>query len=437
MDNPWFLRIISLLFAVLLFITVQNELEGNQINTVGTSVESIPNVPVQVYYDDDNLVVTGAPETVTLNIEGPSNLVLSAQTMQDYTVFIDLRELTLGQHEVEVQYENLPERLNVRTDPRTVTINIEELITEEFTVEPDMNERLLADNYVVKSTNVEPNRVTVTGARSIIEAISFVKATVSGDEGLNESFTQEARVRVLDRDLNKLDVIIEPEVVNVAVEIEEYSRDIPVVLEQEGTPPEGVTINSITSTTSTIRVFGSRTAVDALEQLEVNVDVSEIEESGTLDVNLDVPEGISSLGSETIPVTFDVTVEETEAQTNQVPEEEASTDNTTVTEDTTTTEDTEEETTSRTFENVPIVVTGLAEEWQSTFAIPSEGVVNVTATGPESQVNELTVSDVQVSLNASTISEEGEFTLPIEVEGTDTATWVAELSQATLIIERA
>lgn len=428
MDNPWFLRIISLLFAVLLFISVQNELEGNLINTAGTSVESIPNVPVEVYYDDDNLVVTGAPETVTLNIEGPSNLVLSAQTMQDYTVFLDLRNLTLGQHEVEVQYENLPERVNVRTDPRTVTITIEELITEEFTVEPDMNERLLADNYVVKSTNVEPNRVTVTGARSVIEAINFVKATVSGEQGLNESFEQEAAVRVLDRDLNKLDVLIEPEVVNVSVEIEQYNKEVPIVIEQEGSPGEGITINDVSTAVSTLRIYGTRSAVDALEELVVNVDVSEVEESGTVDLELNVPEGISSISRETIPITFDVTVEEPEVTLDEGAAEE---------DPATSDEQQEDVSATRTFENVPIVVAGLAEEWSSTFAIPSEGVVNITATGPESQVNELTVADVQVSVDAADITEEGEFTLPITVSGTDTVIWTAELTQATLVVAQA
>lgn len=428
MDNPWFLRIVSLLFAVLLYITVQNELEGNQVNTIGTSVESIQDVPVQVYYDDDNLVVTGAPDTVTLNIEGPSNLVLSAQTMQDYTVFLDLRELPLGQHEVEVQYENLPERLNVRTDPRTVTVTIEELITEEFAVEPDMNERLLADNYVVKSTNVEPNRVTVTGARSIVEAISFVKATVSGEQGLNESFTQEARVRVLDRDLNKLDVVIEPEVVNVSVEIEQYSKEVPIVLEQTGSPQDGVTINSITSTVSTMRVFGPRSVVDALEEIPVRVNVSQIEESGTVDVEVEAPEGIDRVGRDTVPVTINATVAAPENEAEQVPEDDTSVN--------TPPEDMEDMVTSRTFQNVPIVIAGLAEEWSSTFAIPSDGVVNVTATGSESQINELTAEDVQVRIDASTVDEEGEFTLPIEVEGSDVATWVAELSQATITVAR-
>ncbi|MFC4354816.1 YbbR-like domain-containing protein [Chryseomicrobium palamuruense] len=428
MDNPWFLRIISLLFAVLLFITVQNELEGNQINTVGTSVESIPNVPVEVYYDDDNLIVTGAPETVTLYIEGPSNIVLSAQTMQDFTAFIDLSNLPLGEHEVEIQFENLSNRLDIRTDPQTVTVNIEELITEEFTVEPDMNERLLADNYVVKSTNVEPNRVTVTGARSIVEAISFVKATVSGEQGINESFEQQASVRVLDRDLNKLDVIIEPQEVTVSVEIEQYNKEIPVRLEQQGTPADDVTIDGVSTSVTNIRVYGARSAIDALEELEVPVDVSEIRESGTVQVPIELPEGISRANRDTIPVRIVVTVETPEP----TPDEEASDAGINVEE-----EEAEDVSTTRTFEDVPIVVAGLTEEWSSTFTIPSEGVVSVTATGRESEINNLTAADVQVEVNASEVAEEGEYTLPLSVTGKTGIIWTAELTQATIVVATA
>ena len=429
MDNPWFLRIISLLFAVLLFISVQNELEGNQINAVGTSSESIQDVPVEVYYDDDNLVVTGAPETVTLNIQGPSNLVLSAQTLRDYKVFIDLRTMTLGEHEVPIQFENLPERLEVRTDPQTVTVTIEELITEEFSVEPDMNERLLADNYVVKSTNVEPNRVTVTGARSIVEAISFVKATVSGEQGINESFEQQASVRVLDRDLNKLDVIIEPQEVTVSVEIEQYSKEVPITLAQQGTPPEDVTVGDVSTSVSSIRVYGARTTLDALEELEVPVDVSDIRESGTIQVPIELPEGVSRASRETIPVRIAVTVEEPEP----TPEEEASDAGINVQEE----EEEQDVSTTRTFEDVPIIVSGLAEAWSSTFSVPSEGVVNVTATGPESEINQLTAADVQVEVDASEVSEEGEYSLPLSVTGKDTVTWTAVLTQATLVVATA
>ena len=51
---------------------------------------------------------------------------------------------------------------------------------------------------------------------------------------MKQSFTQEATVKVLDRDLNKLDVTIEPEIVKVQVDIAEYSREIPVVLKETG-----------------------------------------------------------------------------------------------------------------------------------------------------------------------------------------------------------
>ena len=81
---------------------------------------------------------------------------------------------------------------------------VEEKITETFKVEPEFNKRLLADDFHVASMDVDPSTIEVTGAKSVIESISFVKATVSGENGVKKSFEQQAKVRVLDRDLNKL-----------------------------------------------------------------------------------------------------------------------------------------------------------------------------------------------------------------------------------------
>ena len=70
------------------------------------TVDVIRDIPVEVYYDDENLVVTGLPKTVNVNIEGPTQLVLSAKVMKDYKVFVDLRELTIGAHRVPISTEN-------------------------------------------------------------------------------------------------------------------------------------------------------------------------------------------------------------------------------------------------------------------------------------------------------------------------------------------
>ena len=92
-----------------------------------------------------------------------------------------------------------------------------------------MNVCLLKTFNVVK-IDVDPATIEVTGAKSVIESISFVKATVTGDKEINKSFEQQARVRVLDKDLNKLNVTIVPEQVTVKVEIAEYNKEVPIVL---------------------------------------------------------------------------------------------------------------------------------------------------------------------------------------------------------------
>ena len=52
---------------------------------------------------------------------------------------------------------------------------------------------------------------------------------------------------MLDRDLNKLDVTIDPEKVKVKVEINEYSRELPIAIQQIGEAQEGVTIDKLSS----------------------------------------------------------------------------------------------------------------------------------------------------------------------------------------------
>ena len=94
--------------------------------------------------------------------------------------------------------------------------------------------------FNVVNMEVDPATIEVTGAKSVIESISFVKVTATGDNGINKSFEQKARVRVLDKDLNKLNVVIDPEEVTVKVEIAEYNKEVPIVCKSRGTPAENV-----------------------------------------------------------------------------------------------------------------------------------------------------------------------------------------------------
>ncbi len=423
MNNPWLLRIITLTFAILLFVSVKSDLESDHQNSSNNAIDVLRDVPVEVYYDDENLVVTGVPDTVDVNIQGPANFVTSAKIMKDYKLFVDLRELPMGEHRVAISQENFSEKLKVRTDPVYVNVVIEEKITQEFRVDLDMNESLLAENYVMTSS-VEPRTVNVTGAKSVIQSIGYVKATISSEKGIDKSFEQEASVRVLDLDLNKLDVSVEPRTVNVKVTVEEYSKEVPISLSKKGTPKEGLTINALSTATQKVRVYGPRSVVDKIDRLNVDVDVSKIEDTGSISVKMVVPEGVTKLSQEKIDIKADVT--SVAPPSNGTDEAEKEDEDTAVA----------DEITEKSFTEMRIAVKGLPEQLASSFETPTDGIISVVAKGTPDALKDIQSGDISIYVDAQNI-EVGERILPIQIDGPSNVEWQTSESEAKLMIKDA
>ena len=153
MDNPWFLRFTALFLAIFFFSPYRRKKIRNS-KAVGDAMDIIRDVPVEVYYDNENLVVTGVPETVNMTIEGPANIVQTTKLLKDFTLRVDLSNLPMGRHTVKIKPENISEKLEVRIDPATIEVVIEEKITQTSRVDPELNERLLAEDYTVVKIDV-------------------------------------------------------------------------------------------------------------------------------------------------------------------------------------------------------------------------------------------------------------------------------------------
>lgn len=442
MDNPWFIRGIALFFAVLMFLVVQSDEEQGSRAAGGTDIAVLQDVPLEVYYDDENTVVTGAPETVSVTIEGPGNLVRTTKTIKDFTVFVDLRTLTMGAHKVRVQTENLSEKLQASIEPETVDVVIEERISREFRVDPEMNERLLAENHVINSLEVEPATVMVTGAKSVIDSISFVKASVTADPGVDGPLEQQASVRVLDRDLNKLNVAIEPAEVTVKADISQYSRSVPVKLRRSGTPEEGVTINSLNTATETVKLFGPKNVLDEIGELTAEVDVSKVTASGKLTVELKKPAGVTKISPGSIDVDVQATVNDNDEETAEAPgepdepvaeaeppEEESESEPANQADESSGSKETAQQgnasgaedsgtadqEASGTLNGLAVEVRGL-EEGQTGEVIQPEGPLSLKIRGPKSAVDSAKSGDFKLFVHAGGITE-GEASLVVQVDG--------------------
>lgn len=430
LDRPWFLRVTALFLAIILFFSVQADEENLKNKTAGDQVDYIHEVPVEVYYDDENLVVTGVPETVKVTIEGPISVVQTTKLLKDFTVFVDLRTLTMGQHHVRIKHENISEKLKVRIDPSLIDVIIEEKITKTLPVEPEMNTRLLAEDFTVVNMVVEPSTIEITGAKSVIEAISFVKATVASGEGINKSFEHEADVRILDRDLNKLNVEIAPEKVIVKVDVVENNKEVPIVLKTKGTPAEGVVIESLVSEQAMMKIFGSRKVLDEIEEFVVEVDISKVTESSKVEVDVKKPKGTSEISNTKLNITIKATVKDLEDEEREDatrPDIETNTDD----------EDLEEVVVMETkrFEDIQVVVNGLNRKYKSDFVKPKNGQLTLTVTAKSSIMKNLNNSNFSVFIDASNADTEGEQVYPVMVNGPENVSWIVSEAEVTMNIE--
>lgn len=99
MDNPWFLKGVALVLAFLLFSSVPDG-GGNKATDenvpASQKVETIEDVPVKSYFDTENFVVSGVPNTVKLTIQGPKSIVQTAKSIKDFEVYVDLTDAKIG-----------------------------------------------------------------------------------------------------------------------------------------------------------------------------------------------------------------------------------------------------------------------------------------------------------------------------------------------------
>ena len=422
-DSPWFLRITALALALLMFFTVRSETspDNNTMTTSDRQAEVIHNVPVKVLYDNKNLIVSGVPQTVDVSIKGPLAVVIQTKAIKDYEVYLDLSKATIGKHKVKFKYKGFSDKLHIQIEPSTIDVSIEEKVTRTFKVDPDFNESQLAPNYFVKAMTANPNEVTVTGAKSVVDSIAYVKAMLSGESGVTESFNKEAPVKVLDRDMNKLDITINPSTVQVKVDIGEYNKEVPISLNVKGNPKDNLKVKSLKAETSHITLFGPKDELERISSLPVDVDVSKLKKSDDITVNLSKPNGVTKLSTNQLKV--HVTLDKSLSGNQNVYDE------------TTNNQETTSATTSTTnIDNVKVSVKNLDKEQ---FAIDNETnyYVSVFVTGDEQEIANITASDIQLYVDAKDVKE-GTNTLKILGSSPSGTTWKATPSSIKLKISQ-
>ncbi|MFT9600363.1 CdaR family protein [Mesobacillus sp.] len=403
MDNPWFIRVVALVLAVLLFGSVP-ENDPNKPGDVNVpsdeKVATIEDVPVKRVYDTDTLVVSGVPETVTVTLQGPKNIVQQAKTLRNFEVFVDLTDTELGNQRVPITIKDVSDRLTVTIEPGYANVSIQEKVTKEFKVEAEFSGNIVEEGYIAEKPEVKPSKVQITGAKDVVDKITFVKATVNSSGKISETITREASVLALDKDMNKLNVVVEPQVVEVTIPIKSSSKKVPIDIVQKGTPPSGVTIDSITLETKEAEIIADPGVLEGFDNVRVEVDVSKIDEDTEITLPVIIGEGIVKVSPETVKVAVNVT-----------------------------------KASEKSISNVPIEIDGMGEDFEVNFLDPANGQTNLTVSGPSDIVSALSSDDFKILIDVSQL-DEGNHEVDMKVTAPQNITWKLAKEKASISVAK-
>ncbi|MFD6210840.1 YbbR-like domain-containing protein [Peribacillus sp. NPDC060253] len=411
-NSAWFMRIVAFALAALLFISINFEMESDK-KSLGLSTapeistETIENVPVEVYYDRENLVVSGVPETVDVTLKGAKSLLINAKNQRDFKVYVDLSdpEISMGDRTVTFKISQLNEKLVATIDPEYAEVNVQERVTKEFSVEAEYNHSLLEDGYTAGQPTVSPQTVKITGAKDAIEQISYVKANLEISKGLDETVNGKATVKALDRDLNKLDVTIEPASVAVSLKVSIPSKTVSIAPKQTGKAKDGIRIKSLSVDPKEVTLFGSETSLENISEIDLPVNISKIDGDTELELDLTKPDSVQkmSLGKAKVKIrTEKVDVDEenaepVEEEKEQVKEQDEQEEQEKVVE-----KDEPAAIESKTFNNMNIEPVGIQADQDAEL---ETDVTSITLLGEADDLKKITKDDINLTVDVSNLDE--------------------------------
>lgn len=303
MNKKSTLIVISLLLAFGVFVLIDQESSV----MIDQYAEVLYDEPVTAIYNEELYVVEGLPKTVDITLVGQRRHIFLAKQSPSKGVSVDLTGLKPGNHKVTLNYSQRLKSLDYRLDPSEVTVTIYEKVSETKSLTVDiLHQDDLDSKLYIDDVELDRTDVIVKGAKYKLDQVATVRALVDVDAISNpkagEITLKDVPLVAYDAEGKTVDVEIVPKTVDAKLKITSPSKEIPIKVVPTGNLAFGKSIKSIDTSVSSVTVYGSQSAVDKIEELEVEVDVKGLESDKEFKVTLKKPKGITDISEKTITV---------------------------------------------------------------------------------------------------------------------------------------
>ncbi|MFD0898603.1 CdaR family protein [Loigolactobacillus binensis] len=316
-NSPLVYRILALVFAIMLFGYVNIDRINSTREATTSSTTMLANksrtlkVPLQINADTDKYFITGYPEKVKINIEGPSALVTATANTQNFKIMANLEKLGVGKHTVRLTQEGLNKELGYRIVPNTIKVNIQVKAAKRFPIQVKFNKANLAQGYTSGDPELSQSTAVVTGSKAEIDSINSVVANVNAQNNLTTDLTQQTTLQALDKHGNTVNALLDPETVKVTIPVMRPTKKVALSLKQTGSGDSDKTYQ-LSSDVHNVTLTGAQTSLDKISTLALNVSVTDISSTTTKTITVPTSNGVTA-DPATVKVKITVSDSDTES----------------------------------------------------------------------------------------------------------------------------
>jgi YbbR domain-containing protein len=303
LEDNW----ISLSLSLLLGFTVWtiSALDENPIR----EAEYGRSLDVEIAGLDPSLVITNDYTHQVMVTLRASNQTWSRLTTEDITVQANLSGLGPGSHQVPLRVYVVGQAKFISARPPTIRVTLEEQGEREVPVHLVLSGQPPI-GYRAEPATLEPQVVTVRGARSWVDRVSEVRASVSL-EGLRETLDVDLPALALDSEGEKIEgLTLDPEQVHLHVPMTQDARfkEVSVVVRTLGEPAPGYFVSGIATSPLTITVRGEPSLISQMPGYveTLPLDLAGLRDDLTRQVGLQLPPGVAPVQQELVEVQITV-----------------------------------------------------------------------------------------------------------------------------------
>lgn len=289
LKNNTKIKLIALLSAIVLWMYVMAVVDPDETKVF----EDVPVTITNIEDLKDKDLVIYPEEEITTNVYVTGRLSdIQKISSEDINVYGQVRQMIEGKNDIYLRVTP-SSRLTFEFKNPVAIVNLEKVVEENKKIEVEIEGNSKDKIDIVELEN-EKDELLISGPRSLVQQVSSIKTVLNTDNRI-EDYETTLKLSAVDKRGNVVKGV-ELETTSIKAKIILLKeKNVPINIQFTGESDPDVNLKDYKLSQSTVAIKGKKGDIDKIDYINTQpVNLSEITQSISKEINLEIPSGIQS-----------------------------------------------------------------------------------------------------------------------------------------------